>query len=114
MRGGFDRAERHPLRRRLRGATASTASRASIDDERWAELAADARAWFDASTIAGRAVYDRARGRVADGVDEGRVSENSGAEANIVAAEALIDEAVSSVPEAIALLPAGTGRMIRT
>jgi hypothetical protein len=35
------------------------------------------------------------RGRVADGIDEGRVSGNSGAEANIVAAEALFSDAVA-------------------
>jgi hypothetical protein len=58
-------------------------------DERWADLARDARAWFDGRNSAGVPVYDRRRGRVADGIDEGRVSENSGAEANIVAAEAL-------------------------
>ena len=33
-------------------------------------------------------------GRVADGIDEGRVSQNSGAEANIVAAEALFPDAL--------------------
>jgi hypothetical protein len=64
-------------------------------DARWASLAADARAWFDGRNTAGVPVYDRARGRVADGIDEGRVSENSGAEANIVAAEALFDDAVA-------------------
>ena len=46
----------------------------------WAELAADARAWF--------------YGRNAAGSDEGRVSQNSGAEANIVAAEALFPDAL--------------------
>jgi hypothetical protein len=60
----------------------------------WAELAADARAWFDGRNAAAAPVYDRRRGRVADGVDEGRVSQNSGAEANIVAAEALFEDAV--------------------
>jgi hypothetical protein len=66
-------------------------------DPRWARLAADARAWFDGRNTAGAAVYDRDRGRVADGVDEGRMSRNSGAEANIVGAEALFDDAVSAV-----------------
>jgi len=60
----------------------------------WAELAADARAWFDGRNAAAAPVYDRRRGRVADGIDEGRVSENSGAEANIVAAEALFPDAL--------------------
>jgi hypothetical protein len=64
-------------------------------DETWSALAGDARAWFDGRNTAGRPVYDRERGRVGDGVDEGRVSENSGAESNVVAAEALFDDAVA-------------------
>ena len=60
----------------------------------WAELAADARAWFDGRNAAATAVYDRGRGRVADGIDDGRISRNSGAEANIVAAEALFPDAL--------------------
>jgi hypothetical protein len=63
-------------------------------DARWAELATDARAWFDGRNPAGQPVYDRARGRVSDGIDGTRVSENSGAESNIVAAEALFEEVV--------------------
>jgi hypothetical protein len=60
----------------------------------WADLAADARAWFDGRNAAASPVYDRRRGRVADGIDQGRVSENSGAEANIVTAEALFPDAL--------------------
>lgn len=71
----------------------------------WADLAGRARAWFELVDRSGRAVYDRATGRVADGVDEGRVSENSGAEASIVAAETLPDDAIASVDEALTLLP---------
>jgi hypothetical protein len=63
-------------------------------DDGWGAMAADARAWFDGRNPAGRPVYDRKRGRVADGVDEGRISENSGAESNVVAAEALFAQAV--------------------
>jgi hypothetical protein len=66
-------------------------------DTHWAALAADARAWFDGRNTAGTPVYDRERGRVADGIDDGRVSDNSGAEANIVAAEALFDDAVAAI-----------------
>jgi hypothetical protein len=62
---------------------------------RWASAAADARRWFDLRDAAGVAVYDRDTGRVADGVDSGRVSANSGAEANICAAEALFEDAVA-------------------
>jgi hypothetical protein len=63
-------------------------------EPRWAALAADARAWFDGRNPAGLPTYDRRRGRVADGIDDDRVSENSGAESNIVAVEALFDDAV--------------------
>jgi hypothetical protein len=62
---------------------------------RWASAAADARRWFDLRDPSGVAVYDRDTGCVADGVDDGRVSVNSGAEANICAAEALLDDAVA-------------------
>jgi len=70
---------------RLAGATGDT---------RWASLAADARAWFDGRNSAGEPLYDRERGRVGDGVDGTRISANSGAESNIVAAEALFEDAV--------------------
>ncbi|MGZ8582056.1 MAG: hypothetical protein ACXWXN_00725 [Actinomycetota bacterium] len=83
---------------------------ALIDDGEWSELATVARTWFDHVDGNGRPVYDRKAGRVADGVDEGRVSENSGAEANVVAAEALFDDAISSVPAAVELLPGATDR----
>ena len=63
-------------------------------EQRWATLASDARAWFDGRNAAAEAVYDRRRGRVADGIDQGRVSNNSGAESNIVAAEALFADAL--------------------
>ena len=65
-------------------------------DAHWEALASDARAWFDGRNPAGLPVYDRERGRVADGLDEGRVSGNSGAEANIVGAEALFDHVVAT------------------
>jgi hypothetical protein len=64
--------------------------------ERWTALSDEAKAWFDGRNTAGSAVYDRGRGRVADGIDEGRISENSGAEANIEAGGALIGAATES------------------
>jgi hypothetical protein len=63
-------------------------------DSSWAALATDARAWFDGRNAASRPVYDPDRGRVADGVDEARISEHSGAEANVVAADAMMDRAI--------------------
>ena len=77
-------------------------------EQRWAALAADARAWFDGRNAAAKPVYDRLRGRVADGIDQGRISKNSGAESNIVAAEALIDDALEvarSLDDPFALPP---------
>jgi len=71
---------------RLHGATG---------DPSWGELAAEARAWFDGRNTVGAPVYDRDRGRVADGIDDGRVSANSGAESNVMGAEALFDAAVA-------------------
>lgn len=64
---------------------------AATSDHRYTECAAIARAWFDGRNAAGRAVYDRARGLVADGIDGERVSENSGAESNIEGALAFLD-----------------------
>ncbi len=65
---------------------------AATGEARYVDLARDARAWFDGRNPARLAVYDRVAGRVADGIDHGRVSSNSGAESNIVAAEALFAE----------------------
>jgi hypothetical protein len=58
-------------------------------------LAANARAWFDGRNPAARPVYDRESGRVSDGVDGTTLSTHSGAESNIVAAQALLDDATA-------------------
>ncbi|MBA2556025.1 MAG: hypothetical protein H0V12_01565 [Chloroflexi bacterium] len=58
-------------------------------EARYTEAAELARAWFDGRNSARQPVYDRRRGLVCDGVDDGRVSENSGAESNIEGALAL-------------------------
>ena len=62
---------------------------AATGAHRYAVLAGQARAWFHGRNAAGRPVFDRDAGCVADGIDEGRVSANSGAEANIEGALAL-------------------------
>ena len=59
---------------------------------RYAELARKARSWFDGCNPARAAMYDRAAGRVADGLDDGRASDRSGAEANITACDALLSD----------------------
>lgn len=56
---------------------------------RWRD---QARAWFDGRNSASQPVYDRVNGRVSDGIDDGRVNPHSGAEANIVAAQALLPD----------------------
>lgn len=61
-------------------------------------LASKARAWFAGRNTAGRPVYDASTGRVHDGIDAGVVNPHSGAESNIVAAQALIHDLVRIAP----------------
>ena len=65
---------------------------AATGDRTFAALAERARAWFSGRNPSGRPVYDRAAGRVHDGIDMGVLNEHSGAESNIAAAEALFAE----------------------
>jgi hypothetical protein len=66
--------------------------RAATGDPRYAAAARDARAWFDGRNPSGRPVYDRAAGRVADGVDGEHVNPHSGAESNILGAQSLFED----------------------
>jgi hypothetical protein len=59
---------------------------------RYVDLAQNARRWFDGRNPAGAAIFDRATGRVADGLDDCRVSDRSGAEANVTAGLALLND----------------------
>jgi hypothetical protein len=59
---------------------------------RYQTAAARSREWFGGRNTAQAPVYMRDEGRVADGVDAGTVSRDSGAEANISAGLALIDD----------------------
>ena len=61
-------------------------------EPRYGELARKARSWFDGRNPAGAAIFDRAAGRVADGLDDGHLNDRSGAEANISAGLALLDD----------------------
>ncbi len=61
-------------------------------EARYAAAARDARAWFDGRNPSRRAVYDRVAGRVADGVDGTELNPHSGAESNVLGAQALLDE----------------------
>ena len=62
----------------------------AVRDRRYRVAATLARAWFDGRNAASEPVFDRVRGLVHDGIDDGRVSANSGAEANIEAGLALV------------------------
>ena len=65
---------------------------AACGDGRYGAAAGDARAWFDGRNSAGLPIYDRSAGRVADGIDGGRINPHSGAESNILGAQAFIDD----------------------
>ena len=67
-------------------------------DPVFADLTKKARAWFDGRNPSNRVVYDRDAGRVHDGIDEGVLNMHSGAESNIVGAQALIDDVVKAAP----------------
>src|SRR5438094_905770 len=56
-----------------------------------------ARAWFDGRNAASQPVYDRENGRVCDGIDDGRLNPHSGAEANVVGAQALLPDVATRV-----------------
>jgi hypothetical protein len=58
----------------------------------YGELGQLARSWFEGRNPAGAPTYDRAAGRVADGIDGGMVNGHSGAEANVSAGLALLDD----------------------
>jgi len=59
---------------------------------RYGDLARKARSWFEGRNPAGAAIYDRVLGRVVDGLDGGRLNDRSGAETNISAGLALLDD----------------------
>ncbi|HEX8968171.1 MAG TPA: hypothetical protein VF937_09840 [Chloroflexota bacterium] len=59
-------------------------------EERYTAAAIRAREWFGGRNTAAQAVYDDERGLVFDGIDNGQVSRNSGAESNIEGALALL------------------------
>lgn len=75
---------------------------AATGEAAFATLRDHARAWFDGRNTAGLPVYDRANGRVNDGIDHGRLNLHSGAEANIVAGQALLPEVVARVADMLA------------
>ncbi len=89
--GGFDLPTVQPY-----GAASAAFAMAQLaqatGDARYAAAARDAQAWFDGRNPAGRPVYDRVAGRVADGVDGVELNPHSGAESNVVGAQALLED----------------------
>src|SRR5437763_1987634 len=66
-------------------------------DSAYARWRDHARAWFDGRNAASQPVYDRVNGRVSDGIDDGRLNPHSGAESNIVGAQALLPDVATRV-----------------
>jgi hypothetical protein len=88
---GFDRALTSPFDVATAYDAMIRLSHATLD-KKYTVLATEAADWFNGRNPAGQAVYDRVKGRVADGIDSGRLNDNSGAESNIVGAQTLFDE----------------------
>ena len=82
-------------------------------DHEYTRLARQARAWFDGRNTANLPVYDRGTGRVHDGIDDGVRNEHSGAESNIVGAQALINEIAGLAPALVPLVDACFARPVR-
>ena len=61
-------------------------------DPRYRELGQLARGWFEGRNPAGVPTYDRVSGRVLDGVRGDTVNPDSGAESNVCAGLALLDD----------------------
>jgi hypothetical protein len=72
--------------------------RALTGEPRFDELWRMARGWFDGRNSARRALYDREEGRVYDGIDAGVMNVHSGAESNVVGAQALLDQVIRTAP----------------
>ena len=72
--------------------------RALTGEPRFDELWRMARGWFDGRNSARRALYDREEGRVYDGIDDGVLNLHSGAESNVVGAQALLDQVIHTAP----------------
>ncbi|TME75194.1 MAG: hypothetical protein E6I19_09120 [Chloroflexi bacterium] len=97
IEAGFDEPTVQPYG--VASAVYSTERLRTITNEpRFDELWRMARGWFDGRNSARSAVYDREEGRVYDGVDHGVLNVHSGAESNVVGAQALLDQVIRTVP----------------
>lgn len=77
------------------------------------DLGRKARAWFHGRNPAGLPVCRFGAGRVHDGIDDGVVNPHSGAESNIVGAQALIDEVLAALPSTLPLVEASFAQDVR-
>jgi hypothetical protein len=91
IHSGFERALTNPFDVAVSCEAMRRLARTS-DDKKYGMLAGEAREWFNGRNPAGQPVYDRVKGRVADGIDLGILNDHSGAESNIVAAQTLFDD----------------------
>jgi hypothetical protein len=91
IRSGFDRHQTSPYDVATSYDAMTHLAHAS-GNENYGVLASEAREWFGGRNPAGQPVYDRDKGRVADGIDDGLLNDHSGAESNIVAAQTLIND----------------------
>jgi hypothetical protein len=91
IESGFDRELTSPFDVATTYDAMTRLARATLD-KKYTVLAQQACSWFNGRNPAGQAVYDRLKGRVSDGIDSGRLNDNSGAESNIVGAQTLFDE----------------------
>lgn len=82
-------------------------------DPAFRDLTRKARAWFHGRNPAHASVCDTATGRVHDGIDDGVLNTHSGAESNIVGAQALIDEVVASFRTSARLIEASFAESVR-
>jgi hypothetical protein len=108
IRSGFDRSPISAFDVAT-SCDAMTRLASASGDARYHELAAQAREWFAGRNPARQAVYDRVKGRVADGIDDARLNQNSGAESNIVAAQTLMAD-VSTLARALDVSKVGGPR----
>lgn len=77
------------------------------------DLARKARSWFHGRNPAGLPICRTGSGRIHDGIDDGVVNAHSGAESNIVGAQALIDEVVAALPSSLPLVEASFAPDVR-
>jgi hypothetical protein len=72
------------------GVQALAAVASATGQQRYARLASLARAWFHGRNAAGEPMYDTERGLAYDGIDNGVINRDAGAESNIEAGLALL------------------------